>query len=380
MSSIEFGYTPAILKNQPSHGWLIEYYVINPSTSNKQRFVIKLNKLRKRFDRLSDFKKFANAIVIKYNCQLAGGWTPFGENQNSRYFTPLVDVVNEYIAEKSKELRPNSVRCYKFFASVFIAWIQKNVPGIQICNFNKVLAVRFMDYIFNDRGLTDKSWNNFLKSSRAFFSWAVGKCYAKENPFVSMKMKRESEKKRCLIPVETRKRITEWCTNNNIGMLMVCELVYSSLIRPNEITGLRIGDIDLRTGVVHVRPEVSKTHYGRFSAISPQLDELFRSMHIEKYDSSLHLFGKGYKPSATPLVRSRFSKDWIKMRNALGLPEEMQLYSLRDTGINEMIKAGIDPLTVMQHADHHDLSMTTKYANHIDPNLVETIRKKAPGF
>ena len=68
------------------------------------------------------------------------------------------------------------------------------------------------------------------------------------------------------------------------------------------------------------------------------------------------------------------------MRTALKLPEEMQLYSLRDTGINEMLKCGIDPLTVMQHADHHDLSMTTRYANHVDPHLVETISKKAPNF
>ena len=68
------------------------------------------------------------------------------------------------------------------------------------------------------------------------------------------------------------------------------------------------------------------------------------------------------------------------MRNALQLPEEMQLYSLRDTGINEMIKSGIDPLTVMQHADHHDLSMTTRYANHADPHLVKVISEKAPEF
>lgn len=36
---------------------------------------------------------------------------------------------------------------------------------------------------------------------------------------------------------------------------------------------------------------------------------------------------------------------------------------LKDTGINEMLKLGIDPLTVMQHADLH---------------LVETIKERAP--
>ena len=39
-----------------------------------------------------------------------------------------------------------------------------------------------------------------------------------------------------------------------------------------------------------------------------------------------------------------------------------------------------DPLTVMQHADHHDLSMTTRYANHADPKLIEKISENAPNF
>ena len=42
--------------------------------------------------------------------------------------------------------------------------------------------------------------------------------------------------------------------------------------------------------------------------------------------------------------------------------------------------AGIDDLSVMQHADHHDLEITTRYANHADPNLIRTIRERGPEF
>jgi site-specific recombinase XerD len=85
-------------------------------------------------------------------------------------------------------------------------------------------------------------------------------------------------------------------------------------------------------------------------------------------------------PGKKHIAYSRFRKDWQDMREALGLPDEMQLYSLRDTGLNEMLKGGIDSLSVMQHADHHDLSITTRYANHVDPHLVDTISEKAPAF
>jgi len=62
------------------------------------------------------------------------------------------------------------------------------------------------------------------------------------------------------------------------------------------------------------------------------------------------------------------------------LPLNMQLYSFRDTGIFEMLKAGIDPLSVKQHADHHSLEMTTIYSNHADPHLTEIIHNQAPKF
>lgn len=58
----------------------------------------------------------------------------------------------------------------------------------------------------------------------------------------------------------------------------------------------------------------------------------------------------------------------------------MQLYSFRDTGIFEMLKAGIDDLTVMQHADHSSLDITSIYANHADSNLTNIIYDKAPKF
>ena len=80
------------------------------------------------------------------------------------------------------------------------------------------------------------------------------------------------------------------------------------------------------------------------------------------------------------MTTKNYRKVWDKLRNALKLPKEMQLYSLRDTGINNMLKSGIDPLTVMQAADHHDLSMTTRYANHVDPNLIQTLQDQSPMF
>jgi site-specific recombinase XerD len=105
-----------------------------------------------------------------------------------------------------------------------------------------------------------------------------------------------------------------------------------------------------------------------------------KSLNLSSYPTSYFVIGHELKPNLKPLQCAYLSKHWIKLRKKLNLSKEMQLYSLRDSGIFEMLKSGIDPLSVKQHADHHSLEMTTIYSNHVDPNLAKIIREKAPTF
>ena len=376
--NVKMNYYPATLKHT-AHGWTIEYSILNPSTFLMERKVSKMNRIRGRFERVGDFKAYCNNVVCNLNAKLAGGWTPFGEQQNSRLFTPIEAVLDCYLDEKSRELRPDTIINYRSFCKCLKDWLADIAPNAQISMFNNVLAVKFMDHVQNEKGLTGRSYNNRLKQARAFFSWAVEKCYAKENPFASMKMKREETKQRVLIPADTRERIVNYFSSNNPNYLVLCRLVFSSLVRPKEVWRLRISDIHLSEGYIWVSEDEAKTHYSRAATLTPTLIKDISRM-IQGVKPSMYLFGHGFKPDVKPIRYQNFREEWDKMRKALKLPKEMQLYSLRDTGINEMLKAGIDPLTVMQHADHHDLSMTTRYANHIDPKLVETISSRAPAF
>ncbi|MCK9303505.1 MAG: tyrosine-type recombinase/integrase [Bacteroidales bacterium] len=95
---------------------------------------------------------------------------------------------------------------------------------------------------------------------------------------------------------------------------------------------------------------------------------------------NLYVFGNEMCPGSKPVFASKFTKSWNRLRREINLPDEMQLYSLRDTAMTEMIKSGIDPLTVKQLADHHSLDMTTIYTNHVDSNMIDIIYNNAPKF
>ena len=379
--NLSLQYIPAILKHQASHGWVIEYYARDCSGSMR-RMVIRMNNLRKRFAKTADFREHCGGVVAGINAQLAGGWTPFNGQYggyNTKSYTQLTSVLDEYLNDKALDVRPDTLVNYRSFCKVFRAFIDKNCHGIRCDSFNKVLAVSFMDYIRDDKGLSGRAYNNRLKQGRALFSWMIDRCYTTENPFATIKRKRETPKKRVLIPPECRARITEYFKDTIPNYVTLCQLVYSALLRPKEAWRLKIADLHLADGYIWVSEDEAKTHYSRMAALTPRLRDDLIAM-TAKAAATDYLFGTDYRPGKTQIVYSRFRKEWDTMRRALKLPQEMQLYSLRDTGINEMLKSGIDPLTVMQHADHHDLSMTTRYANHADPRLVETISRRAPAF
>jgi site-specific recombinase XerD len=56
------------------------------------------------------------------------------------------------------------------------------------------------------------------------------------------------------------------------------------------------------------------------------------------------------------------------------------MYSLRDSGIVDMLHAGMDNLTTMHAAGHHDLRITSVYADHVDTEMIERVREKQVGF
>ena len=47
--------------------------------------------------------------------------------------------------------------------------------------------------------------------------------------------------------------------------------------------------------------------------------------------------------------------------------------SLRDTGITDLLHAGVDPLTVQHHVDHSSLAIQSIYTNHFDTGVNDKV-------
>lgn len=370
-------YRTAQLKHNKS-GYHIEYYALN--NGKLERCRIRLNIARRRCESYDAFKGYAEEICFRLNKMLALGWSPFEKGSHIIQGLTVQDVATRYLSEKGKELRKATMRSYASFCSMLVQWCERNMQDPLIDDFDKVMAVRYLDYIYNEKDVSVHTYNNTMKMGKAFFAYATEKCYVTDNPFESLKTKRGEGKTRVLIPKSTRNAITTYLSGENRGFLLVCQLVFGALMRPKEVRMVQVKHIDLDRKCIVVPAENAKNHHLRYAPLSNEVIAMIEELGIGHLPNEVYLVGRQWKPSFQMLSEAAMTKEWVKVRKVLRLPTEMQLYSLRDTGINEMLKAGIDSLSVMQAADHHDLSMTTRYANHADEHLIDKIRVKAPKF
>ena len=401
-------YVPAELKHN-SKGWYIEYYKMNPIINSFERVRLMMNRERKRCKNLTEFKLQTSAIILQINNQLAAGFINVQQNMpaygfgtqdsvpgdNVRYYTPLEKVIDLYEADRSQELKETTMRSYSCFCKQFKQWLHTNYPTMSASQFTQVQASQYMEFVLegnNSKGKTQvrkkirddrvspRTYNNNIKLARALFSWAIEKSYVRVNPFEKLKTKKEQGKDRTIIPKQARDRIVAYFREHNPAFIIVMQLVYKSLLRPVEITRVKVEQLNFAAHCIEMRGTQTKNGKGRNSRMDKDLETLLRN-HIRGAKPDDYLFsGRTWSPGKVAMASHSMTLVWDRMRDALKLPKEYQLYSLRDSGINNLLVAGANDLDVVQIAGHSDLSMTFRYANHIDENLISRINKIAPEF
>ena len=383
-------YIPAVLRKN-CHGYVVEYYFLNHLTGNQERRTMKLNRVRKHCASARTFKEYVNTVICKLNIKLASGWTPMDEIANTREYVPMAQVIDQYLREKESEIAKSTLLAYRSFGVRLKNWLDNNYPQCNCALFTKVIAVQFLDFVWTGESAVlnkskkatqgkhvgERTYNNNLKQGRTFFAWCVEKCYAKENPFETIKPKRTKKKMRTIIPQNTRLQIDAYFAEKNPAMQLMCRLVYTSLLRPIEATRVRVNQIRYERSCIIMPPDQTKNGKERIGRLDEGLKALLRK-YLDGAAPTDYLFCKSeWTYGKQPKNSNTFGKAWDRMREDLKLPREYQLYSLRDTGIHDLLIDGVVDLDVMHAAGHSDLSMTTRYADHIDDGLIARINEKA---
>jgi integrase len=318
---------------------------------------------------------------MEINEKLATGWNPFLEQEAGKGFTKLIDALHTFKAEKTKELREDSTRSYNSIVKTLEQWlIKRNETNILCLTFSKQHALDLLSDIYLKQKVSNRTYNNYLKFYRTVFNWLVEREYCKVNHFSKLSKKKTEEKQRDVIPAEIRIKLENHLRIKDQPFLCIAMLCYGCLIRPKEILNLKPGNFIIKDKIVRIPPNVAKTGKARDVAMPDYVLEEILQLGLDKIPPDHYVFSNGFRPGKQLKNTRDVGRYWQKLRATLNMPKNISFYSLKDTGITDLLNAGVSPKVVQHHADHSSIEQTMEY-DHKDFTLYkETILQTPTRF
>lgn len=132
--------------------------------------------------------------------------------------------------------------------------------------------------------------------------------------------------------------------------------------------------------IIELPSEITKTGKHRMVTIPNELIIYLKNLKLDQINEKMYIFSTRFKPGKI-LKDSRYvGKRWTRLRKELNLPKTLQFYSLKDTGIVQMIRDGVSLEMVRDQAGHHSLEVTNKYVKIANAGAEEDIKVKSRKF
>ena len=307
-------------------------------------------------------------MVDDINSKLFAGWNPFVEDipkNKTEVVKSFNEVINEFVRQSEKDVqlnikRPDTLRSYlSFIRMIKLHFKQTKKLNIKITSIKRSMIVKYLDWILYERNNSPRTYNNHLGFWVTFLNFCIDRGYIQSNPALSIKKKPVNKKRRKVLTFDIKEKV-KFLAVENPSYYTLCMMTYYCFIRRTELTKLKIKDLHLPYFIT-IPADVSKNRKEDNVTIPKQLNNLLQK-HIEGASLEDYIFSaNNFKPGTKQLHPKKISETWSKFRNKYQIPGEYQFYSLKDTGITDLLRKGIPAIKVRDQARHYDLRITESY-------------------
>ena len=314
-------------------------------------------------------RKYAEDLIKRLTEQLSSGWNPWIEAVQPLEYALWDDVISkykDYLVKLCNEhsLREESFVDYSSRVHILERWkVEKRIPLTYVYQWDRQTITKFLDYVFIERNNTITTRNNYLTWLKSFTSYLVERGYLSSNPTEGLgRIKNRHKKDRDVIPDDVMKQIRAYLYEKNKHYLLACEILHYLFVRPRELSFLKIGDFHLQTQTLTLHGAHTKNGNDATITLPSHVIRLMIDLNVFSYPSHFYLFSDRFSPGEARKSEKIFRDYWCRnLRKALGFSERYKFYSLKDTGITNMLKANADVLSVRDQARHSSILITDIY-------------------
>lgn len=314
-------------------------------------------------------RKYAEDLIKRLTEQLSSGWNPWIEAVQPLEYALWDDVISkykDYLVKLCNEhsLREESFVDYSSRVHILEHWkVEKRIPLTYVYQWDRQTITKFLDYVFIERNNTITTRNNYLTWLKSFTSYLVERGYLSSNPTEGLgRIKNRHKKDRDVIPDDVMKQIRAYLYEKNKHYLLACEILHYLFVRPRELSFLKIGDFHLQTQTLTLHGAHTKNGNDATITLPSHVIRLMIDLNVFSYPSHYYLFSDRFSPGEARKSEKIFRDYWCRnLRKALGFSERYKFYSLKDTGITNMLKANADVLSVRDQARHSSILITDIY-------------------
>ena len=338
--------------------WYVDFYANEPVTNEMKRkkYFIDMDLS------VADRYKRAAEIITTLSKKLFEGWNPWVEVLETRGYTLFTDVLERYLEYVERKDRKKTRESYRSRAKILLDYIKTRTqnPIKFAYQFDSSFCNDFLDWVYLDRENGPRTYNNYRGWLFGFAEFLIARKHIKSNPVEHIKVMREEQKFRKDLTPMMLKELSEHLYHTDKPYLLACFMQYYTLIRPNELSHLRIQDFSVAKQTVFVSGAFSKNRRDAEVGLNADILKLMLDLNVFNYPDQYYLFGTNFLPCETKSDPDIFNKRWKKVREELQWSECYQFYSLKDSGIRDLAnEKGV--VVARDQARHSDITTTNKY-------------------
>ena len=339
--------------------WYVDFYAYDPATGTMRRKKFHLDNIEK----IKDRRNRANELIESLTKLLREGWSPWINAETNRSYTLLEDALQKYEAYVERMPKYKTRKSYTSRLNIFRKYnASRLLPIRYVYQFDTAFVSDFLDYIFLDRETNARTRNNYRQWCASLATFFIEKQYLTTNPVEKIKTIAETCKKRQPLTAQMLHELEQHLRDAHPYFYLACMMEYYTFIRPEELTHVKLADINIKEQSVFISAEVSKNKHDGKVGLNAKIIMFMIDLGVFKYPNDYYLFGpKVSSPSATRSDSEMFRRKWNTLvRKGLKWADCYQFYSLKDSGLRDLANAeGI--VIARDQARHTDVATTNKY-------------------